>query len=405
MASVALEGVSKVYPGGVEALRDLDLEVRDRELLVLLGPSGCGKTTTLRLIAGLEQVTTGEIRVAASTVNHLPPKDRNIAMVFQNYALYPHMSVYKNLAYGLQLREGGGWLRRLGRRLGDPQAAADARRKTHARVRETATLLGLEPLLHRRPWQLSGGERQRVALGRALVRQPAVFLLDEPLSNLDAPLRLVMRRELRDLQRRLQTTMIYVTHDQTEAMSLGDRIAVMRTGTIQQIGAPMEVYERPQNRFVAQAVGSTPMNLVCGRIRAYGAASCFESDSGGLRVAPLAAVKGKDGDRVELGVRPEDVSLTTDARTPAAHQALVSVVEPFGDHTLVGVLINGSHSKQGDTGEQLICRTDPRTNIRAGDRVAVTIDADRVHVFDVRSGSNLTRQDRPSPPPSVGGGR
>jgi ABC-type sugar transport system ATPase subunit len=347
-------------------------------------------------------VTNGEIRVAGSRVNHLTPKDRNIAMVFQNYALYPHLSVYKNLAYGLELREGGGWWRRLARRLSNPRAAAEAQQKIRTQVRETATLLGLEPLLERLPWQLSGGQRQRVALGRALVRQPAVFLLDEPLSNLDAQLRLEMRRELRALQRRRPTTMIYVTHDQTEAMCLGDRIAVMLQGTIQQIGGPMEVYERPQNRFVARAVGSPPMNLVGGRIRARGADACFESDSGGLRIAPLTSFKGEDGKRVELGVRPEDVRLHAAARVGAVAQAVVSDVEPCGDHTLVSVVVDGSPSKQGDTNEPLTCRTAPRTNVRVGDRVALTIDTERIHAFDVSSGDNLTRRDRPSPPSSAG---
>ncbi|MFV1967944.1 MAG: ABC transporter ATP-binding protein [Pirellulaceae bacterium] len=406
MASVALEGVSKIYPDGVNAVRGMDLEVHDREFLVLLGPSGCGKTTTLRLIAGLEKATTGEIRVGGSTVGHLPPKDRNIAMVFQNDALYPHVTVYKNMAYGLELRYGGGWIGRTWRRLTTPTAAAAcaaARRGIDAQVRRTAALLGIEPLLDRWPRQLSRGERQRVALGRAMVRQPAAFLLDEPLSNLDAPLRSEMRRELRELHRRLQSTMVYVTHDQTEAMTLGDRIAVMHCGEIQQIGEPMEVYDRPQNRFVASFIGSPPMNFVRGRIQGQGAEVCFVSAGDGLRVTqPLPQETGKDVGRVELGVRPEDIGVAARGEQSAQTRGVVSVVESLGDHTLIAVEINCPNTAEGNDQQRLICKTDPRTEVRAGDHVELTIDVQRTHLFDGRSGKNLTLQDRSSPRSSTG---
>ena len=267
MARTVLAGVSKVYPRGVLAVQALDLEVEDGEFLVLLGPSGCGKTTTLRLIAGLEAATTGEIRIGGRVVSRLPSRERDVALVFQSGALFPHLSVARNMAFGLELRCGGGGLWRVWKRvIGSAQAAADAARRRGIRqqVRHTAELLRIEHLLDRLPRQLSGGERQRVALGRALVRQPAVFLLDEPLSNLDAGLRLQLRRELQRLHERLQTTMIYVTHDQAEAMALGGRIAVMEGGQLQQVGEPRAVYDRPRNRFVARFVGSPAMNLLSG---------------------------------------------------------------------------------------------------------------------------------------------
>jgi len=273
MAGVVLAGVSRVYPGGFQAVQHLDLEVRDKEFLVLVGPSGCGKSTTLRMIAGLEEASGGEIRIGGRVVNDVAPKDRDIAMVFQNYALYPHMSVYRNMSFGLELRYGSGWLQRAWRRLFQPARAAElsvARSGIDQQVRSAAKMLGIEPLLERMPRQLSGGERQRVAVGRAIVRQPAAFLFDEPLSNLDARLRVDMRRELRQLHRRLQATIVYVTHDQVEALTLGDRVAVMDQGAIHQIGSPMEVYDHPKDRFVAGFIGSPPMNFLEGRIKDEG---------------------------------------------------------------------------------------------------------------------------------------
>ncbi len=288
MAGVVLENVSRVYPGDVSAVKGIDLEVRDREFLVLVGPSGCGKTTTLRLIAGLEEVSLGKIVIDARLVNDVPPKDRDIAMVFQNYALYPHLTVYRNLAFGLELREGVGglgWLWQWALPPGRKATLRQRRRTIDQRVLEAARVLGIEELLQRYPRQLSGGERQRVALGRAMVRSPAVFLFDEPLSNLDAKLRVEMRRELKQLHRRLQTTMIYVTHDQVEALTLGDRIVVMNEGKIQQVGRPMEVYDWPANRFVAGFIGTPAMNFIGGEL----------SDSNGGPALPPGQLVGAVG--------------------------------------------------------------------------------------------------------------
>src|SRR5260221_12935841 len=243
MANVSIRRLNKKYDTGFHAVKDVDLEIRDKEFLVLVGPSGCGKTTTLRMVAGLEEITSGEIRIGAQVVNELPPMDRNIAMVFQNYALYPHKSVFDNMAFGLQMR-------------GYEKTDIDKR------VREAAGMLGIEPLLERKPRQLSGGQRQRVAVGRAIVRHPEVFLFDEPLSNLDAKLRVQMRVELKRLHERLETTAIYVTHDQVEAMTLGSRVVVMKDGWVQQVGEPMEIYAKPQNKFVAGFIGSPSMNFV-----------------------------------------------------------------------------------------------------------------------------------------------
>ncbi len=290
MAEVVLEGVSKVYPGGVNAVNNVSLLIQDREFIVLVGPSGCGKSTTLRMIAGLEEITGGTIRIGERVVNNVPPKDRDIAMVFQNYALYPHMSVYKNMAFALKLRK-------------------LPRKQIDQRVRDAARVLGIEDLLDRKPKALSGGQRQRVAVGRAIVRQPKSFLFDEPLSNLDAKLRVEMRAELKRLHQRLQTTTIYVTHDQEEAMTLGDRIVVMKDGLIQQCGTPLEVYSRPARRFVGGFVGTPPMNFLNGRLSARDGRVFFDIDGCGLALTEeharnLAQWVGKEA---VLGVRPEAV--------------------------------------------------------------------------------------------------
>src|SRR5437868_3701341 len=257
MAQVVLEKISKIFPGGVKAVDDIDLAVKDQEFIVLVGPSGCGKSTTLRMVAGLEEISDGSIRIGARVVNDVPPKDRDIAMVFQNYALYPHMTVYKNMAFGLKLR-------------GMPKA------QIHQRVMEAAKILEIEHLLERKPKALSGGQRQRVAVGRAIVREPAAFLFDEPLSNLDAKLRVTTRAELKRLHHRLKTTTIYVTHDQEEAMTLGDRIVVMKDGKIQQADTPLRTYNHPVNRFVAGFIGMPPMNFFDGQIRENGGQLAFE---------------------------------------------------------------------------------------------------------------------------------
>ncbi len=289
MAGVVLENVSRVYPGGVAAVRGIDLEVLDREFLVLVGPSGCGKTTTLRLVAGLEELSSGTITIGGRRVNDVSPKDRDIAMVFQNYALYPHMNVYRNMAFGLELRGrvGGWWWLYEWALPAQRKAARAARRYDIAeRVHQAARTLGIDDLLERYPRQLSGGQRQRVALGRAIVRNPAAFLFDEPLSNLDAKLRVEMRRELKQLHQRLQSTMIYVTHDQVEALTLGERIVVMHDGQIQQVGPPMEVYDWPANRFVAGFIGTPAMNFIDGRLETVAAGLRFRRDGWSL---PLAA--------------------------------------------------------------------------------------------------------------------
>jgi multiple sugar transport system ATP-binding protein len=283
MAKVLLKALNKKYDE-THAVKDVNLEIRDREFVVLVGPSGCGKTTTLRMVAGLEEITSGDISIDGRVVNDLPPMDRDIAMVFQNYALYPHMSVYDNMAFGLKMRKFG-------------------RDEIQKRVREAAEILGIQPLLARRPRQLSGGQRQRVALGRAIVRHPRVFLFDEPLSNLDAKLRVQMRVELKRLHERLETTAIYVTHDQVEAMTLGDRVVVMKDGWVQQVGEPLELYGRPANRFVAGFIGSPAMNFVEVAIKGAGDALWAEAEGLRVKVPPhlAARVRSQSGQRLTLG--------------------------------------------------------------------------------------------------------
>src|SRR5579871_1591059 len=289
MAQVVLKGINKFYDG-VHAVKDVNLQIRDKEFMVFVGPSGCGKTTTLRMIAGLEAISSGDISIDGNVVNDLPPMDRDIAMVFQNYALYPHMSVYDNMAFGLKMRR-------------------FARAEIEKRVRAAADILGIQQLLHRKPRQLSGGQRQRVALGRALVRHPQVFLFDEPLSNLDAKLRVQMRVELKKLHERLGTTAIYVTHDQVEAMTLGDRVVVMKDGVVQQVGEPLELYNTPANRFVAGFIGSPAMNFAEVTLADNGSGAVAEAP--GLRIGlppELAArARARSGRAATLGIRPEDI--------------------------------------------------------------------------------------------------
>ena len=324
MAKVVLDGVRKVYADGGTthvAVHGIDLEIHEGEFVVIVGPSGCGKTTVLRMVAGLEVVTSGTIRIGERIVNDLPARDRDIAMVFQNYSLYPHMSVYDNLAFALRLRK---------------QSAS----VVDARVREAAVMLGIETLLQRKPRQLSGGQQQRVAVGRAIVRQPQVFLYDEPLSNLDAKQRAQTRRELAALRRRLGTTTIYVTHDQVEAMTLGDRIVVMHAGLVQQVGAPLEVYDRPANTFVAGFLGSPPMNQIPGRI-VRGDVAWFESADGEfrLRLSEAEVPVVENADAVILGIRPEAIRLETAraAGDSMVFDAAVEEVEPLGHESLVTV--------------------------------------------------------------------
>ncbi len=362
MAKVTLERVRKIYQerGAAHvAVHGIDLEIPDGEFLVLVGPSGCGKSTTLRMVAGLESVTEGTIRIGERIVNDVSARDRDIAMVFQNYALYPHMSVYDNLGFALKLRK-------------QPQSVIDAR------VREAAAMLGIESMLDRRPRQLSGGQRQRVALGRAIVRQPQVFLFDEPLSNLDAKLRVQMRRELAALRRRLGTTTIYVTHDQVEAMTLGDRIVLMHEGKVQQVGAPLELYERPANLFVAGFLGSPHMNQIPGRVQ-RGEGAWFESSDGALRI-PLREAEvptSVEGRGVVLGIRPEAVQPATGEDGFAS---TVEEIEPLGHEVLVTV-------RAGATA--ITFRTEAGVAVEVGQRLGLVVAPGGLHWFDAESGVRL----------------
>lgn len=381
MARVSLEGVGKAFSGSVQAVREIDLEIHDRELLVLVGPSGCGKSTTLRMIAGLEEPTSGKIRIGERIVNRVPPKDRDIAMVFQNYALYPHMTAYNNMAFGLKLRYGGGWLTQWWLRITQPKRAkelAEKRRGIDSDVRTAAELLGITHLLNRMPAALSGGERQRVALGRAIVRKPAAFLFDEPLSNLDAQLRTGMRREIRSLHGRLKTTMIYVTHDQVEAMTLGDRIVVMKDGDIQQIGPPLTVYDQPANRFVAEFLGSPAMNFIPGQWLAENDSLIFQG--GGFRVAPAANMTISANSKTLLGARPENLSLKTESSDVGWN---VKGIEPLGDSAIIQL------QNHEDPQLTLTVKTTIRASLQIGDQVGVEINDSSALWFDPDSGENL----------------
>ena len=353
MAEVVVERLYKSF-GAVEVLKGLDLAIADGEMVVVLGPSGCGKSTLLRLVAGLETVTSGEIRIGPRRVNELEPKDRDIAMVFQNYALYPHMTVYDNMAYGLRNRR-------------VPRAEIEQR------VRRAADILGLGELLQRKPRQLSGGQRQRVAMGRAIVRDPQVFLFDEPLSNLDAKLRVQMRHEIRQLQARLGTTGIYVTHDQVEAMTLGDRLVVMNEGRIEQVGTPLEVYERPASLFVAGFIGSPPMNSFDARLGEDRASVLVD----GVRLplaAPLAAAPGA---AVVAGMRPEHLQSVADGPLTLA----VDWVEMLGADTIAHGRIAG--------GTRICVRLPGGTVVAEGDRLPLAVPPARLHVFDPESGLRI----------------
>jgi ABC-type sugar transport system ATPase subunit len=367
MAEVTLRNVSKRFPGGTLALDDLSLEIADGEFMILVGPSGCGKTTALRCIAGLEKPSSGTIGIDRRVVNDVIPPERDIAMVFQNYALYPHMTVYRNLAFGLRERK-------------------VRKDEIDRRVREISRMLGLDDLLKRRPAQLSGGQRQRVAMGRALVREPSAFLLDEPLSNLDAKLRVQMRAELKRLHGRLGITTIYVTHDQIEAMTLGDRIAVMSNGRLQQLGPPQELYDAPTNLFVAGFIGSPAMNLVRGR-----------AAGGRIEAGELAFERPgtPDGD-VAVGFRPESFVASNDG-LPSL-EFLVDVVEPLGDEIMVHGSTVGTSVETGAEEEEIptelegsrapiTARFEPGTRLRPGERLRLGVRPERVHLFDLRTGT------------------
>jgi multiple sugar transport system ATP-binding protein len=400
MAEVVLENVSRVFAasrgtsGEVTAVERVNLEIKDQEFLVLVGPSGCGKSTTLRMIAGLEEISSGEIRIGGERVNHTPPSKRNIAMVFQNYALYPHMSVYRNMAFGLELRRGvsGWWAQALTWIVRRKKAAemAAARYEIAERVHQTARTLGIEHLLERMPRDLSGGERQRVALGRAIVRQPAAFLFDEPLSNLDAKLRVELRREIKALHRRLQATMIYVTHDQVEALTLGDRIAVMNRGVLQQVGTPQEVYDRPASAFVAGFIGTPPMNLLAGRLEGRESEVWFRCGSWELPISTPAdyAIERYIDRPITMGVRAEDISISNRNDQGHGSAARVAVTEPLGDATLVELefVRDGATESAGCSVQSKI---GARVEVAAGDQVTVSLDPQRLHWFDPETGTAL----------------
>jgi multiple sugar transport system ATP-binding protein len=352
MSGVTFNEVAKRY-GDVSVIEHLNLDVNDHELMVLVGPSGCGKSTALRMIAGLEDVSAGTISIGGRVVNDLAPKDRDIAMVFQSYALYPHMSVRENLEFGLRMRK----------------VPAPERAK---RVASAAEILGMSHLLERKPKDLSGGQRQRVAVGRAIVRQPAVFLFDEPLSNLDAKLRVQTRAEITKLQATLGTTSVYVTHDQVEAMTMGHRITVMREGKIQQVGTPREVYESPANAFVAQFIGTPPMNLIGATV----SGETLKTSSFTLPLAPKFRGRVAEGQKVLAGIRPEHIHHA--ANGPIS--AYVDVVEPIGHETIV-------YASSGDS--KLVAIFEPSLTPRAGETIAMSVDVDAMHLFDADSEKNV----------------
>ncbi|HZF73296.1 MAG TPA: sn-glycerol-3-phosphate ABC transporter ATP-binding protein UgpC [Gemmatimonadaceae bacterium] len=356
MATVSIRALNKKYDNGFHAVKDVNLEIRDKEFMVLVGPSGCGKTTTLRMVAGLEEITSGEIRIGAEVVNDLPPMDRNIAMVFQNYALYPHKTVFDNMAFGLQMR-------------------GYAKDEINKRVKEAADILGIEVLLERKPRQLSGGQRQRVAVGRAIVRHPQVFLFDEPLSNLDAKLRVQMRVELKRLHERLETTAIYVTHDQVEAMTLGTRVVVMKDGLVQQVGEPLVLYGQPANKFVAGFIGSPAMNFVNASVSSDGR----WAETEGLRLQVPDRLRSHGGERLTIGVRPEALQIANGAGEHG-FVTTVDVVEPLGNEILLNFRAGGA---------PMVARVDPGVRIKAHESVRFAVDPERLHFFDAESEAAL----------------
>ena len=373
MAKVTLSNVSKSF-GQVEAVSSFDLEVEDKEFLVLLGPSGCGKSTTLRMIAGLEELSDGNIYIGDNLVNDMPPRDRRIAMVFQDYALYPHMTVYQNMAFGLKLRK-------------HPKAEIDQR------VNEAADILGIQNLLERKPRELSGGQRQRVAVGRAIVRKPAVFLFDEPLSNLDAKLRGQMRVELSKLHDQLNTTIIYVTHDQVEAMTMGTKIVIMKDGVIQQVGSPMEIYEYPINKFVGGFIGNPGMNFLPARIAAENSKCYVDTNSFRLLIPEdkVSHILDHKNREVILGIRPEHIqdSAFADASSITdTFNAVVEVVETLGSEVQLDV-VSGDHN--------LVARVDPRTKAERKQEIELAVNMEKIHIFDTEPPNNRIKTEVRSP--------
>ena len=378
MSELSLEELTKVYPNGFKAVDGLSVDIADGEFLVLVGPSGCGKSTALRMVAGLEEITSGELSIGGESMNEVEPKDRNVAMVFQNYALYPHLDVEKNIGFALKLS-------------GLPKPEIDAK------VLEAATILELEPLLKNKPAQLSGGQRQRVAMGRAIVRDPSVFLMDEPLSNLDAKLRVQMRAEITRLQHKLEATTLYVTHDQVEAMTMGDRVAVMKDGVLQQIDNPSSLYDSPNNLFVAGFIGAPAMNLREAKLD--NAAGEWSLKVGGIKI-PLArgilekrrSLAGYEGKNIVVGIRPEamdDPNVTGTKELPV-FSAVTELTEALGSDLLVHFPMDAKAVDAGDTdalkdldeNPLMIARVDPRSKAKPGEKIEVSIDTERIHFFD-----------------------
>ena len=369
MASLSLKGIQKIYPNGFHAVKDFNLDIEDKEFIIFVGPSGCGKSTTLRMIAGLEDISGGTLEIDGKVMNDVEPKDRDIAMVFQNYALYPHMTVYDNMAFGLKLRK-------------VPKDEIDRM------VKEAAKILDLESLLDRKPKALSGGQRQRVAMGRAIVRNPKVFLMDEPLSNLDAKLRGQMRIEISKLHQRLGTTIIYVTHDQTEAMTLGTRIVVMSAGIVQQVDTPQVLYDTPCNLFVAGFIGSPQMNFLDATCKVNGNKVALEVGGAAIELPPAKAKKliegGYDGKTVVLGIRPEDVHdepMFIASSPNTVIESKIRVYEMLGAEVYLYFDYAGS---------SMTARVDPRTTARTGDTVKFAFDAEKIHVFDKETECTIT---------------
>jgi multiple sugar transport system ATP-binding protein len=398
MAEITLERLSKVYGDGTEAVRDLDLAIGDGEFVVLVGPSGCGKTTALRMVAGLEEITSGEVRVGDRVVNDLPPKDRDIAMVFQNYALYPHMSAYANIAFGLKMRD-------------------VPRQEIDRRVRDASRVLGLDEVLEKKPRTLSGGQRQRVAMGRAIVREPQAFLMDEPLSNLDAKLRVEMRAEITRIQRDLGVTTMYVTHDQTEAMTLGDRVAVLNRGVLQQLATPQELYDAPVNLFVAEFIGSPAMNLAQAELARHNGRVVVRFGEGQELVVPQALLEERpgltqfEGKPVVLGIRPEDIedaSLVDGPQDGRTISAPLDIREDMGSEVFghfpvaapppivdavaeaLGHEAMAAEAEAARRGRRrFVARLGRSTRVREGERVELAVDTRRLHFFDPTTGSGI----------------
>jgi multiple sugar transport system ATP-binding protein len=397
MAQVAFERVSKIYPDGTRAVNDISLEIRDGEFMVLVGPSGCGKTTALRMVAGLEEISEGALKIGDRIVNHVPSRDRDIAMVFQSYALYPHLSVYENIAFGLRLRK-------------------MSKKEIDERVHRAASVLGLEEYLKRKPRALSGGQRQRVAMGRAIVRQPAAFLMDEPLSNLDAKLRVQTRAEIAKLQSDLGVTTLYVTHDQIEAMTMGDRVAVMRKGELQQVDDPQTLYDRPVNLFVGGFIGSPAMNMLDATISSNGGLTAKIGDQtialGAETLQSRPGLRAYDGKQVILGIRPEDLedaALASDAPSDHRLRGRLELREALGSEIMAHFAIAGAHAETdetrelaqdagGDEGSQvgvregeavLVGRFGARSRVKQGEDVEAVVDTRALHFFDPETGIGI----------------